>query len=292
MPDEKSLLHWSTRYQSSKDTPHRNAANRNVWFWVMKSLFHLWGLSKGGDSTRTETLQNCSYPAPTPWGKKKKNLTCFGFLYLPHGSGRSHLLMLPTWNLRLCMYKNPLLRAHISCSVGSVNHEHLHSATLPEKHPWERIFPALYKQCQGDPCTFWMLSKPGRRAVTTPQGPSDDVLWLQTRLAEPELTLRDNPSKKTSLETQHRQPTPSAPRGAASSEQIKELGAAVGWQELLSHRNYASQASHWWSLCKSPSIYKLSPLKHISHRQVCVPSMRKSCGNFMLVIILNPSTST
>lgn len=71
MPDEKSLLHWSTRYQSSKDTPHRNAANRNVWFWVMKSLFHLWGLSKGGDSTRTETLQNCSYPAPTPWGKKK-----------------------------------------------------------------------------------------------------------------------------------------------------------------------------------------------------------------------------
>lgn len=224
--------------------------------------------------------------------KKKNNLTCFGFLYLPHGSGRSHLLMLPTWNLRLCMYKNPLLRAHISCSVGSVNHEHLHSATLPEKHPWERIFPALYKQCQGDPCTFWMLSKPGRRAVTTPQGPSDDVLWLQTRLAEPELTLRDNPSKKTSLETQHRQPTPSAPRGAASSEQIKELGAAVGWQELLSHRNYASQASHWWSLCKSPSIYKLSPLKHISHRQVCVPSMRKSCGNFMLVIILNPSTST
>lgn len=74
-PDEKSPFHWSTRYQSNRDTPGRNVTNRNVWAWIMKSSFHLkqahlitpcsrrnhtkdfLGLYKGRESTRTETLQ-------------------------------------------------------------------------------------------------------------------------------------------------------------------------------------------------------------------------------------------
>lgn len=83
-----------------------------------------------------------------------------------------------------------------------------------------------------------MLSKAGRRAVTTPQGPSDDVLWLQTRLPEPEPALRDNPSKKiktNNLEIQTRQPSPSALRGAATSEQMKD------WELLWGGRAAVTQ---------------------------------------------------
>lgn len=138
---------------------------------------------KGRESTRTEILKPVSHSMMKEEGKHS-HLLCFSIphpsdqaLYYLFTQQRCACFIQSIWNFRLHIYKNPLFRAEISFSIGPVNHQYLHNAMLPEKHPQGTIFPASRKQSQGDLCKSLMLSNQARRAVTAARDPLD-VHWL------------------------------------------------------------------------------------------------------------------